>query len=191
MVKGMRRTDGTPARHRPRGPACVRWHLNSSMKHLRQLKPGTVHNSISAVREISTQGIQDMVITSLIERLMQMVGNRFGVLVHRVADEQPISSFPRPITVYCLPTVRLSSECTVTGKRTRLHGCIELGDNLHISIAGNCMRESGNWFEQLSRASVPLPLSQLANVSLRLQHSSRSPASNERMPRLRHRMRCR
>ena len=155
------------------------------------MKAGRVHNSNSEVRDFSTQGKQDMVITPLMERLMQMDDSRFEVLDNGMANEQTSSSFPRPFAVYCSPTVRLSSERTVTGKRTRLHGCIELGDNLHISIAGNCMRELGNWLEKLSRASVAPLLSHLANVQLGLQHNCSSPASNDSMPRLRHRMRCR
>ena len=79
----------------------------------------------------------------------------------------------------------------MTGKRTRIHCCLELSDNLHFFIARNCMHASGNWTEHLSRASVLLPLSHLASAFVLLQNSSRASDTTERMPCLRHRMRFR
>ena len=139
-----RRPDGTPASRRPHGSATIRWGLYSSVRHLSQSMMGAVHNSNNEVRDYSPQVKHDMVITPLMERLMQWDDNRFEVFEYRMENEHARSCFPRPTAVYCLPTVRLSSERTVTDKRTRLHGCLELGDNLHFSIAGNCMRKSGN-----------------------------------------------
>ena len=120
---------------------------------------------------------------------MMKVGSRIGSFVYKMANEHYFSSFPMPVSVCCSPDVRLSSERTVTSKRTRIHDCLELSDNLHFSIAGNCMRAMGTWTEHLSRASVLLPL--MHSASVLLQNSSSALAMIERMPRLKHMMRCR
>lgn len=183
--------DGTTACSWPHGTANVRWRLYSGVRHLCQTLMGAVHNSPNAIRDHSPLGNQDLVITPFMAKLIHWDGNRFEIFDCKMENEHANSSFPRPSAVYCSPTVRLSSERTVTGKCTKLHGCLVLGDNIHFSIAGNCMCQSGIWLENLLRNPIASPLFHSTNAQLGSQHSFSFPATIDSMPRLRHRMRCR
>ena len=168
---------GRTVSHMPNRKETVIAHLNRTAWILMALMPGARLNLRFDLRCDPAHCEMARPSTQFTAGLL-LVYRCIVIWIHTMERCSGLKNYPLPIAQRCSPDAGLSSLRTSSGKRCRLNCCLDLGENLHLSLAGVCLLATFSLHSHAPQSSVSLatPL-----------HPGSSPAL-EIMSRLRHRM---